>query len=83
MADWYKEKHLHVQGNLSKCQVMVMSKTSEGVTPTEVKIDQHTILNTEQIQLPVLGITLDSKLGFTYHYHLATISRTTRDNKAY
>ena len=40
---------------------------------TEVKIDNHAIQNTEQIQL--LGITLDNKLSFTHH--LATVSRST------
>ena len=63
----------HLQGNLRKYQVMVMSKSGEEATPTEVKIDNHTIQNTEQTQL--LGITLDNKLSFTHH--LATISRST------
>ena len=52
---------------------MVMSKTGEEATPTEAKIDNHAIQNTEQTQL--LGITLDNKLSFTHH--LATISRST------
>ena len=41
-SQWYKENHL--QGNLSKYQVMVMSKTGEEATPTEVKTDNHAML---------------------------------------
>ena len=52
---------------------MMMPKTGEEATPTEVTIDNHAIQNTEQIQL--LGITLDNKLSFTHH--LATVSRRT------
>ena len=47
LSDQKASRVNHLQGNLSKYQVTVMSKTGEGATPTEVKIDNHAILNAE------------------------------------
>ena len=68
-GEWYKVNYL--EGNLSKYQVMLMTKGNQMIT--EIDIDNHKISQTEQIKL--LGVTLDNGLNFSEH--VSTICKTT------
>lgn len=62
MAGWYKKNHL--QGNLSKYQCMVLSR-SESDVDKQVRIDGYSVKQSSNINL--LGVILDDKLDFSEH----------------
>ena len=68
-GEWYKINHLET--NLSKYQVMMMTKGNGNIT--DVDIDNNTIRQTEQMKL--LGVTLDKDLNFSEH--VSSICKTT------
>ena len=68
-GEWYKINHL--EANLSKYHVMMMTKGNGNTT--DVDIDNNTIRQTEQMKL--LGVTLNKDLNFSEH--VSSICKTT------
>ena len=73
IADWHKSNHL--TGNLSKYQVLILSKSKQQ-TQTEAAIGEHTIEKTKEIKL--LGVTLDERLDFSAHVKSVSIKTSRR-----
>ena len=68
-GEWYKANYL--EGNLSKYQVMMMTKRKSDIA--EVDIDNHKLAQMDQMKL--LGVTLDKELNFSDH--VSTICKNT------
>ena len=68
-AEWYRGNHL--EGNLSKYEVMVLARSKQDVR--DVVIDDFTISQTEQFKL--LGVILDRGLNFTDHISLYALQQ--------